>query len=99
VLTPWEPRRATLVERVVELPSLWVGSCDALVKGLAWCQLAHESPSVWSTQRGLAWWQPSEPRDKNHHIILILPIDLHPRYTSLYLPFIYCACVVALVSS
>ena len=22
VLTPWEPRRATLVERVIELPSL-----------------------------------------------------------------------------
>jgi hypothetical protein len=51
VLTPRESRRATLVERVIELSSLWVGFCGALVKGLAWCQLAREPPSVRSTQR------------------------------------------------
>jgi hypothetical protein len=55
VLTPWEPRRATLVERVIELPSLWVGSYGALVKGLVWYQLARKSPSVRSTQRGLGF--------------------------------------------
>jgi hypothetical protein len=35
VLTPWEPRRATLVERVIELPSLRVGFCGAQRVGLA----------------------------------------------------------------
>jgi hypothetical protein len=52
VLTPWEPRIATLVEHVIELPSLWAGSYSALVKGLVWCQLAREPPSVRSTQQG-----------------------------------------------
>jgi hypothetical protein len=33
--------------------------------GLAWCQLAHEPPSVWSTQWGLACRQAREPREKN----------------------------------
>jgi hypothetical protein len=41
------------IARVIELPSLWLGSCSALEKGLALCQLAHEPPSVWSTQWGL----------------------------------------------
>ena len=40
------------IARVIKLPHLWVGSCGALVKGLAWCQLASELPSEWSTQRG-----------------------------------------------
>jgi hypothetical protein len=30
VLTPWGSQRATLVERVIELPYLMVGSCGAL---------------------------------------------------------------------
>jgi hypothetical protein len=30
VLTPRGSRRATLVERVIELPHLMVGSCDAV---------------------------------------------------------------------
>jgi hypothetical protein len=30
VLTPWRSRRATLVERVIELPYLMVDSCGAL---------------------------------------------------------------------
>ena len=43
---PREPRRATLVERVIELLSLgpW-GSCGAQRVGLVWCQLATEPPS------------------------------------------------------
>ena len=50
-----EPRRATIVERVIELPSLgpW-GSCGAQHVGLVWCQLAAESPSERPTQRELA---------------------------------------------
>ena len=51
MLTPWEPRRATLVERVIELPSLgsW-GSYSAQRVGLVWCQLVAEPQSEWSTQ-------------------------------------------------
>jgi hypothetical protein len=30
VLTPWGSQRATLVEDVIELPHLMVGSCSAL---------------------------------------------------------------------
>jgi hypothetical protein len=54
VLTPKELRRATLVERVIELSSLgsW-GSCDAQCVGLVWCQLAVEPLSERSTQREL----------------------------------------------
>ena len=65
VLTPREPQRANLVERVIELPSLgsW-GSYSAQRVGLVWCQLAAEPPSEWSTQRGLACLQAREPRDK-----------------------------------
>ena len=44
VLAPWEPRRGTLVVRVIELPSLQVGSYSALAKGLTWCKLAHKPP-------------------------------------------------------
>ena len=37
VLAPWEPRRATLVERVIKIPSFgpW-GSCGAQHVGLVW---------------------------------------------------------------
>jgi hypothetical protein len=44
VLTLPVPRRATLVECVIELPLLWVGSCGAQHVGLVWCQLAAEPP-------------------------------------------------------
>ena len=46
VLAPWKPRRATLVECVIELLSLgpW-GSCGAECVGLVWYQLAAEPPS------------------------------------------------------
>ena len=74
MLAPWEPRKATLVERVIELPSLWVGSCDAQRVGLVRYQLAVEPPSERSTQRGLACWQAREPRDKNHRVIIVFPL-------------------------
>ena len=51
------------------------------------------------TQRGLACWQTSEPQDKNHRVNLVRPVGLQSLYTSLYLHFIYYACVVALVIS
>ena len=72
---PREPQRATLVELVIELPSLgpW-GSCGAQHVGLVWCQLATEPPSELSTQWGLACWQAREPRDKNHRVILVFPL-------------------------
>jgi hypothetical protein len=46
VLSPRETQRATLVERVIELPSLgsW-SSCSTQRVGLVWCQLAAEPPS------------------------------------------------------
>jgi hypothetical protein len=47
--------------------------------------LAVEPPSERSTQRGLAWWQPSEPQDKNHRVNLIHPVGLQSLYTSLHL--------------
>ena len=99
VLAPWEPRRATLVERVIELPSLgpW-GSCGAQRVGLVRFQLATEPLSKWLTQRGLACWQACEPRDKNHCVI-IFPLVCDP-YTQACIYFhIYCACVIALVIS
>ena len=83
VLPPQEPQRATVVEHVIERPSLgsW-GSCGAQCVGLVWCQLAAERPSERLTQQGLACWQACEPWEKNHRVNLVLPIGLHPRYTS-----------------
>ena len=50
VLTPRGSRRATLVEHVIELPSLGLwGSCGAQRVGLVLCQLAAEPPSELST--------------------------------------------------
>jgi hypothetical protein len=100
VLVPLEPRRATLVERVIELPSLgFVGSCGAQRVGLVWCQLAAEPPSEWSTQRRLACWQAREPRDKNHRVILVFLLVCNPLTQACNYFHIHCACVVALVFS
>jgi hypothetical protein len=102
MLAPQEPQRATLVERVIELPSLgsW-GSCGVQHVGLVWCQLATEPPSEWSTQRGLACWQAREPRDKNHHVILVFLLVCIPVTQACTYFHILCltACVVALVIS
>jgi hypothetical protein len=70
VLTPWGSRKATLVERVIELPHFRVVSWCAL-SGQRLESLAQEQSRCWSTQRGLAWWQPSEPRDKNHRVNIV----------------------------
>ena len=100
VLTPQEPRRATLVERVIELPSLGLwGSCGAQRVGLVWCQLATEPPSERSTQRGLACWQAREPRDKNHRVILVFMLVCIPFTQACIYFHIHYACVVALVIS
>jgi hypothetical protein len=99
VLSPREPQRATLVECVIKLPSLgpW-DSCGTQCVGLVLFQLATEPPSERSTQRGLACWQAREPQEKSP-CYPCLPVGLHPHYTSLYLLFIYCACVVSLIIS
>jgi hypothetical protein len=70
VLTPWGSRRATLVEHFIELSYLRV---------VSWCarsgerleSLAQEPSRCWSTQRGLAWWQPSELGDNNHRVNVV----------------------------
>jgi hypothetical protein len=100
VLTPREPQRATLVERVIELPSLgsW-GSCGAQRVGLVWCQLATEPPSERSTQRGLVCWQAREHWDKNYRVILVFPLVYSPLTQACNYFHKHCACVVALVIS
>ena len=60
--------------------------------------LAAEPPSERLTQWGLAWWQPSEPQDKNHHVI-IFPLVCDPHTQGCIYFHIYCACVVALIIS
>jgi hypothetical protein len=53
----------------------------------------------WSlSQRGLDWWQPSEPRDKNHRVIIFLLV-CNPHTQACIYFHILCACVVALVIS
>jgi hypothetical protein len=70
VLTPRGSRRATLVERVIELPHLRVVSWCAR-SGQRLESLAQEPLRCWLTQRGLAWWQPSEPWNKNHRVNIV----------------------------
>jgi hypothetical protein len=63
-------------------------------------RLATELRSVGRHNGDVAWWQPSEPREKI--IMSTLPTllgGLHLLYTSLYLHSYTCACVVALVTS
>ena len=100
VLTPRESRRATLVERIIKLPSLslW-GSCSTQCVGLVWCQLAVEPPSKRSTQRGLACWQAHKPRDKNYRVILVFSLVCIPFTQACIYFHIHCACIVALVIS
>jgi hypothetical protein len=82
VLTPRGLRRATLVERVIELPHLRVVSWCAR-SGQRLESLVQEPLRCWSTQRGLAWWQPSEPRDKNHRVNIATRLGhLHLSITS-----------------
>ena len=74
VIAPWGSRRETLVEHVIELLSLMGRFLRHPTRGLGLWEhlLATELPSVRSTQRGLAWWQLSETREKNHHINIVI---------------------------
>jgi hypothetical protein len=92
-------RRATLVERVIELPHLRVVSWCAR-SGQRLESLAQESSRCWSTQQGLAWWQPSEPRFKNHRVNIIYSsrwFALLSHKLCVYIITYHCVCVVALV--
>ena len=60
-------------------------------------QLAAELRSEWPTQRGLAWWQPSEPREKNHRVNLCLPVGLLVSHTSLHYIHIHIVLVLLLL--
>ena len=54
------------IARVIELPHLWVGSCDVhLLDEVRATPLSLRTTKCWSTQRGLACWQAREPREKN----------------------------------
>jgi hypothetical protein len=51
--------------------------------------IIHEPPSVRLTQQGLTWWQPSERRDKNHCVNLVLSVGLHFPLDKLVFTFIF----------
>jgi hypothetical protein len=72
VITPRGSRRATLVERVIELPHLMMGSYGAFCEARCVLPISRRTMKCWSTQQGLAWWQPSELREKNHRVNIIL---------------------------
>ena len=99
VLTPREPRGATLVEHVIECPHL----VEVLTS--PYCRARHgaykrmNSQVNWPTLQGLAWWQTSEPQDKNHHVNLAFPLVCNHFSQACIYFYIYCACVVALVIS
>jgi hypothetical protein len=99
VLTPRGSRRVTLVECVIELPHLRVVSWCAR-SGRRLERLAQEPSRCWSTQRGLACWQPSEPRDKNHRVNIVYSsrwFALLDHKPCVYIITHHCVCVVALV--
>jgi hypothetical protein len=99
VFTSRGSRRATLVKRVIELPHLRVVSWCAQ-SGQRLESLAQEPLRCWSTQRGLAWWQPSEPQDKNHCVNIVYSSQwfaLLDHKLCVYIITYHCVCVVALV--
>jgi hypothetical protein len=97
VLTPRGSQRATLVERVIEPPHLRVVSWCAR-SGQRLESLAQEPSRCWSTQRGLAWWQPSEHGDKNHYVNIIYSsrwfalLDHKLLYLHHYISLCLCSC-------
>jgi hypothetical protein len=99
VLTPRGSRKATLAEHVIGLPHLRVVFWCALT-GQRLESFAQEPSRCWSTQRGLAWWQPSEPQDKNHCVNIVYTARwfalLHHKHCA-YIITYHCVCVVALV--
>jgi hypothetical protein len=87
VLTLRGSRRATLVEHVIELPHFYGGFLRCLLRGSVCDRLAAEPRSVGRHNGDVAWWQPSEPREKNHRVNIVLHLlGGFPSYnTSLYL--------------
>jgi hypothetical protein len=95
VLTPRGSRRATLVECVIELRHLRVVSWCAR-SGQRLERFSQEPSTCCSTQRGLAWWQPSEPRDKNHRVNIVYSSQwfalLDHKHCIYILIYILCLC-------
>jgi hypothetical protein len=51
---------------------LWVGSCGVyLLDEICATPLSRQTTKCWSTQRGLAYQQACEPREKNRVILVI----------------------------
>jgi hypothetical protein len=94
VLIPWGSQRATLVEHVIELPHFEVGSCSAFGRLSRGYRLATEPRGVGRHNRDVAWWKPSEPREKITVSTLSTLLDGLPSCnTSLYLlSYISCLC-------
>jgi hypothetical protein len=98
VLTPRGSRKATLVECVIYHTCKWCFGVPRSDQRLE--SLAQEPSRCWSTQRGLAWWQPSEPRDKNHRVNIVCSsrwFALPNHMLCVYIITYHCVCVVALV--
>jgi hypothetical protein len=102
VLIPWVSRKATLVERVIELPHLMVHSCGAFWEARCVIPISRRTTKWWSTQRGrilvATKWTSGEKSLCQH-------CSSSSRWFAfvqhkLVFTFIYaCACVVALVTS
>jgi hypothetical protein len=90
VLTPRGSRKATLVEHVIELPHFEVGSCGTFRRLGCGYRLAAEPQGVGRHNGDVAWWQPSEPREKiTVSTLSTLLSGLHSLYTSFVFTFIY----------
>jgi hypothetical protein len=100
VLTSREPQRATLVEHVIELPSLvgrflrrptcGLGLSTPISRRTTKCAIDTTGTNLVAT---------NEHWDKNHRVNLVHPIGLQfPIQAYIYF-YIYYACVVALVIS
>jgi hypothetical protein len=102
VLTPWGSWGAILVEHVIELPHLMVGSCGAFWEARFVIPISRQTMKCWSTQRGRSLvatkWTSGEKSSCQH-------CSSSSRWFAfvqhkLVFTFIYtCACVVALVTS
>jgi hypothetical protein len=93
VLTPWMPRRATVVERDTKSDK-WSGHVKVLEFVVStpvrecdlWVTKEENRRQPWSlSQQGPACWQISDPWDKNYRVNLIHSVGLQSHYTSLYL--------------
>jgi hypothetical protein len=101
VLTSWGSQRATLVEYVIELPHLMVGSCCAFWEARCVISISRRTTKCWSTQRGRSLVATKWTLGENHRVNLVysswwFEFTLH----KLIFTFIYtCVYVVALVTS